>query len=133
MSKTPSPQRSISIEDWEESYKPITNHLDSNASWQDEDGNGVMFETYGPELDFIFNADPHRVWTYIEGDFGLYLINGRSIINRIGYFYCEKPWLDGELIEVTVKDDRLCQGCEALPANCICGPNCEDCKQAVVE
>ena len=35
------------FEFWLEEFKPITNHLDENASFQDEDGNGIMFETYG--------------------------------------------------------------------------------------
>ena len=131
MNKNPSSQSSITVEEWESKYKPSNNHIDPDASWQDEEGNGVLFETYGPELDFITSVDPHKVWTYVDGDYGLYLINGFHIVNRIGYFYCQEPWIDGELIEVTVKDDRLCQGCEALPANCICGPECEDCKQAL--
>lgn len=43
----------LSFEDWVEQYKPITNHIDKNASFQDEDGNGLMFETYGDEVEFV--------------------------------------------------------------------------------
>lgn len=99
-----------SIEEWEQVFKPVPNHLSDNASWQDEDGVGILFETYGAELDFVFAQDPHHVWTYIDTDSGTALCAGRHIVDRIGYFVTEKPWEgnndDDSHICITVSTDE---------------------------
>lgn len=96
----------LTVEQWETKYKPITNHLDPQASWQsDGDGTGIMFETYGAELAFVDeNVDIDCVWTYGDGDDGgLYLTAGKSYVNRIGYFVTEVPW-ENLSITVTVQE-----------------------------
>jgi hypothetical protein len=85
-------------ETWAELYRPIKNHLDSNASW-----NGEMFETYGDELAFVQEQDYHLIWTYTETDGASYLVNGRAFVNRIGFFVCEVPWIDGENFTIKVE------------------------------
>ena len=60
----------MSFEDWEKTYKPIPNNFDDNASFQDESGRGIMFETYGEEVAFVKKADPAHIWTYGDGDDG---------------------------------------------------------------
>ena len=92
----PTKNRRLSIERWQEKYKPINNLLSDNASWQDEDGNGILFETYGDEEKFVSAVDYHYVWTYIDGDNGTYVVNGRAFINRIGFFISQVPWQDDE-------------------------------------
>jgi len=77
----------MNIEQWDEQYKPITNPLDPDASW-----NGVMFETYGDELRFVMNQPARNVWTYVDGSRGTYLVNGYHIANRIGYFVTANAW-----------------------------------------
>ncbi len=47
----------MSFEDWVKQYKPIYNHIDKNASFQDESDNGLMFETYGDEVEFVKSFD----------------------------------------------------------------------------
>jgi hypothetical protein len=82
-------------EEWEEEYVPVKNHLDDNASFD-----GCMFETYDEEFVHVLrNADDKKVWTYVEGDEGLYLIPGLHFVNRLGYLITEKPYTD-ETIEV---------------------------------
>lgn len=82
-------------EEWEEEYVPVKNHLDENASFD-----GCMFETYDQEFVHVLrNADDKKVWTYVEGDEGLYLIPGLHFVNRLGYLITEKPYTD-ETIEV---------------------------------
>ena len=39
-------------EEWFETYKPIPNHIDENASFNDGE-HGYMFETYGEEVEFV--------------------------------------------------------------------------------
>lgn len=82
-------------EEWEEEYVPVKNHLDDNASFD-----GCMFETYDEEFVHVLrNADDKKVWTYVEGDEGMYLIPGLHFVNRLGYLITEKPYTD-ETIEV---------------------------------
>jgi hypothetical protein len=71
-----------SVESWEEEFQPIVNHLDANASWD-----GIMFETYGDELEFVRSQPEENVWTYMDGDgAGTIICAGYHFVNRIGYF-----------------------------------------------
>ena len=90
----------MNIEQWQAEYKPIVNHLDENASWQDERGEGSMFETYGEEEKYVYAQPENHVWTYVDGDNGTYLITGRAYVNRIGYFITAKPWTEDFEIQV---------------------------------
>lgn len=58
-----------------------------------------MFETFGPELDAVAAADPACVWTVVDcEDESLWLLSGRLLVNRLGYFITERPWAgDGQL------------------------------------
>jgi hypothetical protein len=83
----------ISFEDWCSEYQPIINHIDPNASFDDGEG-GVMFETYGAELDFVrtyAENNPQYVWTYLDGKNYPLVCEGYHLVNRIGYFLTVKP------------------------------------------
>lgn len=72
----------ITYEEWLDRFKPIQNHLDPNACHE-----GMMFETYGEELDFVRSQiDKNLVWTLIEGDDGMTISSGYHYVNRMGYF-----------------------------------------------
>ena len=93
----------MTFEEWEAAYKPIFNHIDKNASFQDEDGNGLMFETYGDEVEFVKSQSPENIWTYGDGDDGGgYIWNGWHIVNRIGYFITEVPCPPNTTIQIQV-------------------------------
>ena len=89
----------MTFEEWLDKYQPVDNHLDNNASFQDENGNGIMFETYGDELQYVLsiaNSSPNQVWTYVDGDDGTYVTNGYHLVNRIGYFITSVPYDDSK-------------------------------------
>jgi hypothetical protein len=86
-------------DEWYETYKPIQNHIDDNASWS-----GTMFETYGEEVDFVEATPENLVWTLVEVDGKGIVVNGYSYVNRLGYFVCEVPWKDNELHEILAYD-----------------------------
>lgn len=47
-----------------------------------------MLETYGADLKLVLdiaNKTPMRVWTMVDGDDGMYLIQGYHLVNRIYY------------------------------------------------
>lgn len=106
----------MTMEEWEATYKPITNHIDSNASFQNESGSGIMFETYGDEYNFVNSQeDPACIWTYGDGDDGgSYIWNGYHYINRLGYFITEVPCPPDTEIQIKVSSYwYYCEGCGA--------------------
>ena len=95
----------LTFEDWEQSFKPYSNHLDSEASFQDDNGVGIMFETYGDELDFIRSHDNKFIWTYIDTeDGGTAIVDGYHLVNRIGYFLTRVAKEDSMDYMVSVSD-----------------------------
>ena len=82
-------------EQWEDEYKPIKNHIDTNASFD-----GYAFETFDEELEFVKKADPKKVWTIVEGDDNeIYYVSGFHYVNRLSYIITEKSWTE----EITIK------------------------------
>ena len=105
----------MTMEEWEATFKPIPNHIDSNASLQDENGIGIMFETYGDEVAFVKEQDPACIWTYGTGDGGGdYIWSGWSFINRLGYLITEVPCPADTEIQILVAHPwYFCEGCHA--------------------
>lgn len=93
-------------EEFWEKYQIIENHLDANASFQDENGKGVMFETYGKELAFVRKQDNHNIFTYVDADEGTGIIEGYHLCNRIGYFIGKKKWAEKISIFVRISNDN---------------------------
>lgn len=84
------------VEQWEATYRPITNT--TREEWD-----GLLFETYGDDLALVLSVarkEPRRVWTWVDGDGGSYIINGYHLVNRIGYFITEVEWSQGNDIQV---------------------------------
>jgi hypothetical protein len=100
----------MDYEEFIETYKPITNHIDTNASFD-----GMMFETYGEEVEFVKAQDENRIWMYGDGDDGgSYLWSGWGFVNRIGYFITEVPFPDNTTIQVRVSFNWFfCENCHA--------------------
>jgi hypothetical protein len=94
------------MDEWETQFKPISNHLDTNASFQDENGVGIMFETYGEELDLVRRTKEQNVWTYVDSDNGTAIIAGYHLVNRIGYFITENEWGYTPPVTVVVSEDN---------------------------
>lgn len=93
------------VDDWETQFRPFVNHIDPNASWQDEDGRGIMFETYGEELEFVLGCNPACVWTYMDDD------NGEPTVfsglhpfqmGVIGYFVTQVAVPEGDEVVVSL-------------------------------
>jgi hypothetical protein len=100
----------LDFDEWFDTYKPIPNNIDTNASFD-----GHMFETYGAEVEFVKKADPAYIWTYGDGDDGgSYIWNGWSFVNRIGYFITEVPCPADTTIQIKVSFYwYYCEGCGA--------------------
>ena len=104
----------LTEEEWFDTFKPIPNHLDENASFNDGK-NGYLFETYGEELDFVRNQESNKIWTYCDGDDGgTYIFNGMHIVNRIGYLVTTLPFYGNKdyQIQISSNDLYVCPNCD---------------------
>lgn len=67
-----------------EEHKPINNKFRPEEQ---------MFETFGPELEFVKAQPENNVWTLMDDDDGNPVITtGFHVVNRIGYYVTEVPW-----------------------------------------
>jgi hypothetical protein len=100
----------MEFEEFVETYKPITNHIDEHASFD-----GLMFETYGAEVEFVKAQDENRIWMYGDGDDGgSYVWSGWGFVNRLGYFITEVPFPANTTIQVRVSYNWFfCENCHA--------------------
>ena len=97
----------ILVDEWVDTYKPIKNE---NNDWG---GTYSAFETYSPEVDFVWSKPDNLVWTEIDGDEGSYIIAGKHLVNRLQYFVCEVPWEDENLMAV-ISVEKMCDSCEGI-------------------
>jgi hypothetical protein len=102
-------------DEWFKTYKPIPNHIDKDASFNDGE-QGYMFETYGAEVEFVKKADPAHIWMYGEGDDGgTYIWSGWGFVNRLGYFITEVPCPPDTTIQIMVAEpDLTCELCNDI-------------------
>jgi hypothetical protein len=112
----------LTFEEADEQFKFMVNNYDENASFD-----GLMFETYGDEVEYVKSKPHDRIWMYGEGDDGgLYIWSGWGFVNRIGYFISEKPVPDNTTIQIMVAEpDLTCDFCgdildEELPHDPLC-------------
>ncbi len=76
----------ITEDEFDNKFQLMTNHINPWAGWAVDDRGGCLFETYGPEFDFVRRSDLSRVWTLIDGEDGdMYLASGLHYVNRVGY------------------------------------------------
>lgn len=106
----------LSNQQWEEIYLPMVNSITNE---------GISYETYGDEEDYVSQQDERHVWTELDGDNGVYIVNGMHYVNRIQYYITNKPWNDGDNITITV--------CEYVTCSCYNeeeqegNPDCDEC------
>ena len=113
----------MEFEEFVETYKPITNHIDEHASFD-----GLMFETYGDEVEYVKSKPQDRIWMYGQGDDGgLYIWSGWGFVNRIGYFISENPVPYNTTIQIQVSEpDLTCDFCgDTLDEEETHDPECE--------
>ena len=104
----------LTEDEWFKQFKPIPNHLDENASFNDGE-HGYMFETYGDEVEFVKSQSPDKIWMYGDGDDGAsYVWSGWGFVNRLGYFITEVPCPPNTDIQIRVSYNWFyCENCSA--------------------
>ena len=106
----------ITESEWSAKYRPIKNHLVKDDT--------TSFETYGEELDFVCQQPHSTVWTEMDGDEGVYIVQGYHLANRIQYYITEIPWDDSDDIFITI--------CKFVECKCLDdegegNPDCPEC------
>ena len=96
--------------EWFDTYKPIKNHIEGASSFD-----GHMFETYGPEVEFVKSQDTDKIWMFGDGDDGgMYIWSGWGFVNRIGYFITEVPCPPDTTIQIQVGVPwYYCENCDS--------------------
>ena len=87
----------LTEDEWETTYRPVTNHLSTDSGWA-----GLLFETYGEEVEYVKQAKEGTVWTWVDGEDGTYVVSGWLLMNRIGYFITEVPFDNNNIYEIAV-------------------------------
>lgn len=118
----------MNYESWINTYAPVANHLDSNASF-----NGFLFETYGEEADYLKTVPANNIWTLRSGDGGTVITAGYGLVNRLGYFVTKTPWETGlELAVISEEVECSCykeEGYVDSFGEVVDGdPACEECE-----
>jgi hypothetical protein len=73
----------LTLEEFEERFPRVANpHPDAEPTWEDDDGNGCWFETFGDQLEFVKKQNPLTIWTVLDDDS---VVSGFHVANRSGY------------------------------------------------
>ncbi len=107
-------------DDWEKKFQPIPNHITKSDN--------LAFETYGEEVDYVWEQPNEYVWTEVDGDEGTYIISGKHYVNRIQYYITTNPWTD-EYTEVPTWMERQCDCQEALDIDLDSHEYCNECEE----
>lgn len=78
------------MEYFENKYLPLENN-----------DNSFLFETYGDDLKLVQSKPNHLIWTVIDCDGDLRLMQGFHHVNRINYIIATKPYFEGDKSEYT--------------------------------
>lgn len=88
--------------EWNDKYN-------ADTSIESEEFDDGRLETYGADMQKvleIYEKSPRKVWTAVDGDDGVYLVNGLHYVNRIFYLISlEDGEEDEEFLEVEYGQD----------------------------
>ena len=98
----------MTFEEADEKFKFIPNNYDEYASLD-----GLMFETYGDDVEFVKSQPENRIWMYGDGDDGgTYIWSGWGFVNRIGYLVSQIPFPENTIIQIKMSSYwYYCEGC----------------------
>jgi len=84
------------FDDWADTYCPLKNTIRPDAPCD-----GLMFETFGAELEAVQAVHPGCVWTLVSGDDDtLIILSGFHTVNRLGYIVTEFYWPGDNVVEI---------------------------------
>lgn len=75
----------ITVDDYAAQFPLLPNHFNPDASLSLDGHEGCLFETYGPELEFVRQQVDRSVWTLVDAEGALLLVSGFRTVDRVGY------------------------------------------------
>lgn len=87
------------IEDFFSNYTMDTSVQSTEFDPVEQEG---QFETYGEDIKHVLRVaeqHPRRVWTLLDGEENVILVNGFHYVNRICYFITNEDGTEGETYE----------------------------------
>lgn len=113
----------MTYDEWHDFYKPIKNEITKYPS-----DTQLAFETFGEELDFVRSQPTENIWTEVDGDEGVYIINGYHLVNRIQYYVCEVPVSSEAYREVVLELSRECVCQDGIDIDLDSPTYCNECE-----
>ena len=90
----------MTFEEADEQFKFIPNNYDEYSSLD-----GLMYETYGDEVEFVKSQPENRIWMFGDGDDGgTYIWSGWGFVNRIGYLVSQIPVPENTKIQIQMDE-----------------------------
>lgn len=89
-------QPTLTIEQFFERFKPITNPHTTDADFENR-----LFGIRGKEQEAVYKTDIYLVWTLLDSDGERFVVPGRYFVNREGYFIATLAY-DGPFMEIPV-------------------------------
>jgi len=93
---------SLTYTQWEEKFKPVTNHLTKQPD-------SLIFETYGEDWEHLAGIDNKYIWTFGDSGGCSYISNGQHWVNRLHYHITEIPWEEDVSYDIIVSTDEDCE------------------------
>ncbi|MGI9363366.1 MAG: hypothetical protein ACR2O7_17735 [Parasphingorhabdus sp.] len=93
----PEAEPPMTFDQWCEKYRTVQNTLRPDAPHD-----GLMFETYGAEQEYVRRQAEDCIWTLIETENGFAILSGWHVVNRFGYFVTERPWDGLKVAEIVI-------------------------------
>ncbi|NBR23681.1 MAG: hypothetical protein EBU08_07900 [Micrococcales bacterium] len=110
----------LTYDEWFDTFKPIRNKHSI-----DSDYSGITaFETYGDELAFVLEQPENTIWTEMDGDSGVSIVEGYHLVNRIQYYITEVPYDPEQSYEIPISIDKECDCMSDGDANI----DCDECR-----
>jgi len=84
----------MTYSEWVEKYRPL----------KDSYGDAHLFNSTGTDLEFLRKQFRVTIWTAISSGSRDYIRNDVKLVNRIGFYVTEIPWIEDDEIDVTVRE-----------------------------
>lgn len=86
--------RNLNIDEFDKEFHPIMNPFN-------DDEESELFEIRGKDFAYVQQANPRTVWTLLDADGELIIVNGYALCDRMNYIITRNEWT-GEPRTITV-------------------------------
>lgn len=88
----------LTYQEWLESYKPDSTEYDKYC------GEAYLYESIS-QMDYIRDTHNQCIWSLIDADGELIIVNGAHIVNRLGYYVTSEKWALGTDYQIILEEE----------------------------